>query len=100
MMKKKNRKSNIKNPILRNCMYIIVPVVALVAFKFIGTGATWLFDLVSKAGWSVLATFVITSLGWNVFYGWKELRNSENGNEDDEETDEDEGDVDEDVEWF
>lgn len=96
MMKKKNRKSNIKNPILRNCMYIIVPVAALVAFKFIGTGATWLFDLVSKAGWSVLATFVITSLGWNVFYGWKELRNSEDGKE----TDEEEEDVDEDDDSF
>lgn len=89
MREKKNRKT-IQNPVLRNCLYIIVPVAAILAFKFIGVGANWLFDIVTKAGWPILITFVVTSLGWAIFYGMKEQKKTEvieDVDEDDEEDD-------------
>ena len=72
-MQKKDRKFT-QSPIVRNCTYIIVPVVAFVAFKFIGTGVNWVIDLFAKVGWTMLITFVVTSLFWACFYGIKEQR--------------------------
>ena len=93
MRKKKNRKTiQIQNPILRNCLYIIVPVVLIVGLKFIGVGASWLYDVLSKAGWPILITFVVTSLFWACFYGVREqkLLDGEEAPADDDEEDEDE----------
>lgn len=96
-MLNKNRKpiNPPKNPLLRNCLYIIVPVALLVAFKFISVGANWLFDTVLKAGWPILITFVLTSLGWAIFYGLKEQKKSNTDDEDKESDEDDEEDEDE-----
>ena len=81
---------DIKNPILRNCTYIIVPVVALVAFKFLGTGVNWLLGIISQAGWPILITFVLTSLFWACFYGVREQKKADVAEEPVEEDEEDE----------
>ena len=80
MSKKKSRKANLEqNPILKNCMYIIVPV----GVFFLGVGAKSIFDFVTKLTWfwPVLITAVVTSLFWAIFYGLKEQKNSDGGRE-------------------
>ena len=75
MLKKKNRKPI--HPILRNCLYIIVPIAAIVAFRFIGIAATWLWNLVIQAGWPIILTFVITFLCCAIVFGWQEMKKGE-----------------------
>ena len=87
MLNKKNRKPI--HPIVRNCLYIIVPVAALVAFKFIGAGASWLIGILLKAGWPVALTFLITFIGCAVLFGWLEVKKGEVDETKEDEEDED-----------
>ena len=88
MLNKKNRKPI--HPILRNCLYIIVPVAALVAFRFIGVAALWLWNLLTSAGWPIIITFVITFLACAILFGWQEVKKGEAVADETEEDEEDE----------
>ena len=90
---KQNRK--IENPILRYALYVIIPVAVLVALYFLGIGAKWLLDLITNVGAPVIITFVVTSIFWNVFHGWRELKGKNKVKESSEEGEEDEEDEDE-----
>ena len=86
-MSNKNRKPiREQNPILKNCLYILVPV----AIFFLGVGANSIFDFLSKLNWfwPVLITAVVTSLFWAIFYGLKEQKNQEVYEEREEDEDE------------
>lgn len=89
----KNQNKKIKNPIIRYALYVIIPVIVLVALYFGGIAAKWLLGFMTHAGAPVIITFVVTSIFWNVFHGWRELKGKnkvDESEEEDKKEDEDE----------